>query len=206
MYLNATENCQTFLLYKAEYHRGLSRAPKGPKRKFLKSAVQYTTNGIPTFNPTHTSLELLIAGDVERNPGDGVDNLETTQVKLPDKGLRIGEWNVQHLTDSKFEQISLILGTCNNIDILFLLETFLKPSKPDSVYSIPGYNLYRKDRHGSKSGGGLLAYIADRVKAKRRCELEDDFVESLWFDVCPHVSNRPILVGALSSPLCKYGR
>ena len=119
MYLNATENCQKFLLYKAEYHRGLSRALKGPKRKFLKSAVQYTTNGIPTFNPTYTSLELLIAGDVERNPGDGVDNLETTQVKLPDKGLRIGEWNVQHLTDSKFEQISLILGTCNNIDILF---------------------------------------------------------------------------------------
>ena len=146
------------------------------------------------------SFELLIAGDVEQNPGDGVDNLETTQVKLPDKGLRIWEWNVQHLIDSKFEQISLILGTCNNIDVLFLLETFLKPSKPDSEYSIPGYNLYRKDRYGSKAGGGLLAYIADRVKAKRRCELEDDFVESRWFDVCPHGSNRPILVGALYHP------
>jgi hypothetical protein len=38
------------------------------------------------------------------------------------------------------------------------------------------------------------------VKVKRRCELEDDFVESLWFNVCPHNSNRPILVGALYRP------
>ena len=80
------------------------------------------------------------------------------------------------------------------------METFLKPSKPDSVYSIPGYNLYRKDRHGSKAGGGLLAYIADRVKAKRICELKDDFIESLFFDVCLHVLNRPILIGALYRP------
>lgn len=44
-------------------------------------------------------------------------------------------------------------------------------------------------------------YVADRVIVKRRCELEDDFVESLWFNVsCAHNSNRPILVGALYRP------
>ena len=93
MCFNATNLCQKALLNKEEYRPGLSIAFKCSKRRFLKSVVQYTTIGISTFNPTHTNIELLIAGDVERNPGDGVDNYDTTQVKLPDKGLRIGQWN-----------------------------------------------------------------------------------------------------------------
>ena len=75
------------------------------------------------FNPNVITLKLLISGDVELNPGDDNKDHESEQLKLPNRGLRIGQWNIEHLTDTKFEQISLILKTCNNIDI-FLLETF----------------------------------------------------------------------------------
>ena len=37
---------------------------------------------------------------------------------------------MKQLTDSKLEQTSFLLTTFKNVDILFLLETFLKPSKP----------------------------------------------------------------------------
>ena len=86
-----------------------------------------------------------------------------------------------------------------NVDILFLLETFLKPSKPDSVYNISGYHLLRKDRIGQK-GGGFLAYVANGVKANRIWDLEDNDVESLWLNVYPHNPNRSILIGALYHP------
>ena len=136
-----------------------------------------------------------MTGNVEPNPGD-----DLVQVKLPDKGLRIRQWNVEHLTDSKFEQVSLLLTKCTNIDILFLQETFLNSTRPDNVYNIPGYSLHRRGRRGNKSGGGLLAYIADGVKAKRNFDLDDECVESLWFNVYPHKSNRSILVGVLYHP------
>ena len=136
------------------------------------------------------------AGDVELNPGD----TNPTHIKLPVKGLRIGQWNVEQLTDSKLEQINLLLTTCKNVDILFLQETFLKATKPDSLYNIPGYTLHRRDRGGNKSGGGLLAYVADGVKAKRNNELDDESVESLWLNVYPYKSNRSILISALYRP------
>ena len=133
---------------------------------------------------------------MEPNPGDG--SRASPLVILPDRGLRISQWNIEQLTDSKLAQISLLLTTCNNVDILFLLETFLKPSKPDSVCNIPGYT-FRKDRI-QKKGGGLLVYVADRVKASMILDLEDDYVESLWLSVHPHNSNRPILIGAFCRP------
>ena len=44
------------------------------------------------------------------------------------------------------------------IDVLFLLETFLKSKTPDTLLEIAGYTLYRKDRCGVKKGGGILVY------------------------------------------------
>ena len=58
---------------------------------------------------------------------------------------------------------------------MFLIETFLKPSKPDSLLAIPGYTLHRKK--GAKKGGGIIAFIADHVKASRNYDLEEDCVE-----------------------------
>jgi len=42
--------------------------------------------------------------------------------------------------------------------VLFLNETFLKPSIPDSLYAVPGFTLYRCDRL-PRCGGGVLAFV-----------------------------------------------
>ena len=49
------------------------------RQKFSKSTVRYTVNGKATFNPMFVSFKLLLAGDVELNPGDAAE--EITQLK-----------------------------------------------------------------------------------------------------------------------------
>ena len=70
--------------------------------------------------------------------------------------------------DSKLEQIRLLLTAYQHeIDVLFLIKTFLRPNKPGCVLQIPGYTFFKKDRQGSKKGGGILADVADRLKVER---------------------------------------
>lgn len=50
------------------------------------------------------------------------------KLPLPSKGIRFGQWNISYLTDSKFEQIKLLLtSNSSHVDVFFITETFLKP-------------------------------------------------------------------------------
>ena len=161
-----------------------------------------------SFNTTILTPEL--SSDVHQLPGPipvqttSSNNGQTSasqdqhmKLDLPEKGLQIGQWNVNRLTDTKLDQIRLLLTSSKNIDVMFLIETFLKPSKPDSLLTIPGYTLHRKDREDAKKGGGIVAFIADHVKASRNYDLEEDCVELMWLNVHPHKSPRPILISGL---------
>ena len=69
------------------------------------------------------------------------------------------------MTNAEFEQINHLLTLSSpQIYPLFLIGTFLKPKMPDSVFEIPGFVMYRKDRPGVKWGGGILAYVNFRLK------------------------------------------
>ena len=61
------------------------------------------------------------------------------------KDLRIGHWNVNHLTSSKFDQTKLFLKNKDGtpqVDVLWFNETFLRPDIPDSLYSVPGFTIF----------------------------------------------------------------
>ena len=90
-----------------------------------------------------------------------------------DLSLRFGSWNVNGLTPSMFDQIRLFMVDRNNrpqIDILSINETALKPKIPDSLYAVPGFTLHRKDRSGSKKKGGVMVYVNQDLKHKRRTD------------------------------------
>ena len=168
--------------------------------------MKYTTNGVSTSNPLILELEIFKAWDVNPNPGpsdnknDKINEL-CPRISLPGNGLKLGQWNVSNLTDSKLEQIRLLLtANQHEIDVLFLIETFLEPNKLDCVLQIPGYMFFRKDRQGSKKGGGILAYVADRLKVERITSLEENELETVWLQIHPYKSNRPILTEAVSRP------
>ena len=62
-------------------------------------------------------------------------------LNLSEQDIRFGHWNINCLKDSKFEQIKLLLSgfTRRQVDILFITETFLKPSMPDCFFTVPGF-------------------------------------------------------------------
>ena len=131
-------------------------------------------------------LLLLCAGDVSLNPGPS--------------GLKFCHWNVQRLTDSKLEELKLFVTNLHSdVDALIITETFCQPKIPDSYYSIPGFNLHRKDRVG-KSGGGIMAWIRNSLEHKRRMDLESDIVEALWLEVFPYKSKRSLLTAGVYRP------
>ena len=174
------------------------------RRKFHSSRIKYTHNGVSTYNLEHnSSIKLLIAGDVEPNPGPDISDDSTQYVPnkldLPQTGLRIGFWNINKLTDSKFQQIKPLL-IAQRVDILFLIETFLKSHTRDSVYAVQGYEIYRKDRAGKTKGGGILAYINTKLKVSRATKLEQTDIETLWLNVYPFNSNRSQLLGCVYRP------
>ena len=120
---------------------------------------------------------LILSGDIELNPGPF-----DLRLSSHGKGLTIGQWNVQHLTDVKFEQLSHSFNaskdSTSKVDILILTETFCNDKRPDSYYQIQDYYLFRKDRVGKK-GGGILAYVNNRLHAKIRPDLMENETEVL---------------------------
>ncbi|XP_067017158.1 uncharacterized protein [Acropora muricata] len=98
---------------------------------------------------------------------DNEDSVLSTyyDLGLGDRGLRLGHWNVNYLTMAKFEEIKLCLLNADGkaqLDILFLSETFLKASDPDTLYSVTGFNTLRRDR--MTNGGGILAIVNSELK------------------------------------------
>lgn len=140
---------------------------------------------------------IVLAGDVSLNPGP------VNLTSCSSKGLSICQWNIQRLTDEKFDEIFQSLTSKSNyenkLDILILTESFCSDTIPSSYYQIPGYNLHRKDREG-RIGGGILVYTNECLSVKRCTDLETVDIEILWLKVCPHRSNRSLLVSGVYRP------
>ena len=125
---------------------------------------------------------------------------------LDNKGLRIGHWNVNRLTSTKFDQIKLFLvGKSGRpqVDVLFLNETFLKPDIPDSLYAVPGFTICRCDRI-SKCGGGVLAFVNQDLRVKRRIDLENADLEITWLELFPFKSKRSLFISGIYRPPSYY--
>ena len=186
----------------------LFRLPQEPRPcSSMKNSMPNSTHVIVTcrlLTKASSSLLLIqISNDVESQP-------DPVAVR---KGINICHWNVQHLTDSKFEEIRNLL-TCPSkelfgLDILILSQTFCTKKIPVTFYSIPDYEVYRKDRIG-KSGGGLCVYVKNSIQTKRRTDLETDDAEIIWLETddaeiiwletCPYKSKRPLFIWGIYRP------
>ena len=80
--------------------------------------------------------------------------------------LNIGHSNAQSLS-AHITEIQKIVRD-NNINVMGISETHLKPSIASSRVSIPNFNLFRVDRVGKKWGGVAL-YVHESIKAKEVC-------------------------------------
>ena len=110
---------------------------------------------------TLTNTSSVISEDLNNSftsESDSHDIHRHFDLGLGNKGLRFCTWNVDGLTLSKFDQIRLFMLNSDNrpqIDILSINESHLKPSTPDSLYEVPGFDIHRSDRKGSMKKGGV---------------------------------------------------
>ena len=162
------------------------------------NSVDDILNGEPNFDDIADEMHdcTLESNNEYCNPEEFFD------LGLGAKGIRFGNWNINHLTMEKFDQLKLFLWNRSRpqVDVFALNETFLKPEVPDSLYFIPGFTLYRRDRVGSRKGGGVIVYVNDELNFKRRTDLENSELEVIWLEVCPFKSKRPILFGTIYRP------
>lgn len=59
------------------------------------------------------------------------------------------------------------------VDVLFLIEIFLKFYVFDFFFEIFGFVLYRKDRFGNKKGGGIFVFVLEKLKVRREYNFEE---------------------------------
>ena len=67
-------------------------------------------------------------------------------------------------------------------DIVCLCETWLSPELPNSLFSISGFSLFRRDRFHDKHGG-LLIFVSTHLSPTRRIDLEDIDIECIVLEL-----------------------
>ena len=165
-------------------HSRVSKSVISPLAK-LRAGIFLTRAGLAAIGL------IMLAGDITSNPGPF-----DWKIRNGGKGLTIANWNIQQLSDPKFEQLSASLNTtdiANRVDIFILTETFCNDKGPDSFYQIQWYDLFRKDRVCRK-GSGILVYVNDSLCAK---QMETN-TEVLWIEERPFKSSAPCWLPAFT--------
>ena len=82
---------------------------------------------------------------------------------------------------NRIDELAILLKE-HGIDVAAKTETWLKTSIPESIISVEGYNVIRRDRV-DKIGGGVALYIRDgqnvSVMSMKHCGLQSDLLECL---------------------------
>jgi len=141
---------------------------------------------------------LLLAGDIESNPGEiFLENATHPNDKFqPFKkcGMHFTHININSILP-KIDELRLV-ATETKCVVISVSETKLDETIQDEEISIQGYNLIRKDR--KRTGGGVACYIRSDIHFNNRDEVVDG-MESIFFDILLPKS-KPILVGVLYRP------
>ena len=93
----------------------------------------------------------------------------------------------------------LILSNTNIPDIFGICETFLGTQHPDSLISISASSVKTGKNTQKKSGGGLILYFRQSLNIKRRADLENSNIETLWAEVNLPKS-KPFLICTIYRP------
>ena len=100
--------------------------------------------------------------------------------KLPKVKIKFGHVNARSLYP-KLDEIHTVVKK-HDFDVFCVCETWLGDQYKNNDVSIPGYNIFRKDRSDTK-GGGVCIYVKDHFVVKTRNDLMFDEVEAIWLEL-----------------------
>ena len=154
-----------------------------------KFRIRYTNRDI-------INILLLLCGDIETCPGPDRFIPELNAL-LKKRGIKIFHQNVRGLL-SNIAFVAELLRSFPAIDILSLSETHITNESEQALFELPGYTFISNHRKTGK-GGGVGAYIADIIVWEQRGDLENDSIESTWFEV-KLINSSSVLVGIIYRP------
>ena len=132
---------------------------------------------------------ILLAGDVELNPGPGsTDSISISgdlsddsiiDVSIFERNFSLVHYNIQSLVG----KLDLIQTELSHFDVIALSETWLSNNVSTDEILFPNYQRpFRKDRTNN-SYGGVIIYVKENIPCKRRSDLEIDGVECIWLEI-----------------------
>ena len=108
---------------------------------------------------------LLLAGDIESNPGPHYDGC-----------LKFFHWNLNSICAREGIKTSLIeaYNSLHKFDVFAVTETMLDSSMSDEDIFIAGFSkeVYRSDHPSDTKVGGVCLYFRENLSIKRRTDLE----------------------------------
>ena len=146
------------------------------RHRWLNTRIRYYSNTSASYNITTTAI--LVCGDVHPNPGPtpikqsgtklnclrtlylNARSLKAVVESTDDGGKRIPKLNI-------FQNLVYL----EQYDIICVCETWLNHLILDNEI-LPGYTIYRKDRHDNARGGGVLIAVKNEIRSSRRASFE----------------------------------
>ena len=108
--------------------------------------------------------------------------------------MKIAHVNINGLRN----KVDLLNAELAEYDIICVSETKLNNLVETSKLEIDGfYEPIRRDRQFN-NGGGLLVYIKNNIHFKRRLDIEHQYIENIWIQVC--TLNKQFLLGLFYRP------
>ena len=98
------------------------------------------------------------------------------------EGLRIGYLNINHALNKLNDIFSILENSGKYFHVFCLSESRLSDRILDSDIAIPGYSILRLDPKASLDTG-LLVYYDQSIIMKRKSNLEQFGVESVWIEI-----------------------
>ena len=123
--------------------------------------------------PLAISLLLVLANDIELNPGPQIDGCN----------LSICHANVRSLK-AKDRLLHIQSDLASVFDIITLSETWLSGDDISENFMLRNFqHPYRRDRDNDHGYGGLLCWVSNKIASKRRTDLEHPDIEVLWIEI-----------------------
>ena len=129
-----------------------------------------------------------------------ITSLAEHKTLIRDKAIRILHHNVKSLLKKfHFYESLHIMNSC---DIFSVSESWLKPSLPDSMIDLPGFDVIRCDRNSKikVKGGGTALYIKSNIDYKilhhLTTSLSNVCDSSVWVELAGEKS-KPLIIGSI---------
>ena len=168
------------------------------ERKLL-TKTHFSDSSRLAYGSSLLLMSLMKCGDVHPHPGPQAPR--PSQVtgdqfqQFQRKGMHMIHLNARSLVN-KIPELKIIAQK-TRAAVIGISETWFDDTITDAEIAISGYSVLRHDRN--REGGGVCAYIRNDIAFNPRQELQNNYTETIWFDLLLSKS-KPIVVGVCYRP------